>query len=83
MAIQLNDAGYSVMQVLKHDAEIPWTKELVKEHLWKPVQQAMTGKRSSKDPGKLEYPDISETLARHLGQTLGINPPPWPVKEQL
>lgn len=83
VAIQLNDAGFSVMQVLKHDAEIPWTKELAKEHLWRPIQKAMTGKRSSKDTGKLEYPEISETLSRHLAQTLGITPPPWPVKDRL
>lgn len=74
----LNDAGFSVMQVLKHDAEIPWSKELVKEHLWRPIQKAMTGEESSKNPSKLEYPEISETLSRHLAQTLGVSIPPWP-----
>lgn len=79
IAQSLNDAGYSVMRVLRHDAEIPWTEALVKEHLWRPIQKAMTGKVSTKDPKKLEYPEISETLSRHLAQTLdGYEPPPWP-----
>lgn len=78
LAEQLNDAGFSMMRVLKHDAEIPWTEVSVKEHLWRPVQEAMTGKVSTADCDKLEYSDIWEALSRHLAQTLGITPLPWP-----
>ena len=78
LAVVLNDGGFSVMTVLKHDAEIPWTETLVKEHLWRPVQEAMTGKESTTDANKVEYSDIHMALCRHLAQTLGVVCPPFP-----
>jgi hypothetical protein len=36
----LNDAGYDMKKTLKQEVEIPWTTELVKQYLWKPVQEA-------------------------------------------
>lgn len=77
----LNDAGFSVMQVLKHDAEIPWNEHLAKEHLWRPLQTVMTGNESTTDQGRLAYSDIEAVLARHLGEKLGVTLPPWPSEE--
>ena len=42
LAEALNNAGYSVTKVMKHDAEIPWSPNLVKELLWRQVQEIMT-----------------------------------------
>lgn len=81
VANTLNDAGYSVMTTLRHDAEIPWTQHSAKELLWRPVQVAMTGKESSTEPTKLEYPDISETIIRHLSERTGVTLPPWPTRD--
>jgi hypothetical protein len=77
----LNDAGFSVMMTLKHDAEIPWTPERAKELLWRPVQEAMTGNESTADQNKLAYSDIEQVIARHLGQKLGVTLPPFPSEE--
>lgn len=79
----LNDAGFSVMEVMRHDAEIPFTPELVKSLLWKPIQKAMTGEQSTADQSKTAYSDIEEVLARHLSEKLGIELPEWPSKARV
>lgn len=80
IAEQLNDSGYSVMQVMRHDAEIPWTEASVKELLWRPVQRVMLDKESTADCSKLDYPAIAEVITRHLGQSLGVTLPDWPTE---
>ena len=78
VATTLSDAGFDVRAVLKHDAEIPWSKHAVKEYLWRPVQEAMTGKISTTTANTVEYNDICMAITRHLGQKLGVTLPPWP-----
>jgi len=78
----LNLAGLDMRHVIKEEIDIPWTTESAKEYLWRPVQKAMTGKESTTEPNKLEYPEISDAISRHLSQKFGITPPPWPEAEQ-
>lgn len=77
----LNDAGLDMRAVLKQDVELPWTVENAKEYLWRPIQEALTGKRSTTEITTVEPTVIHETLARHLGEKLGIACPPWPCRE--
>ena len=81
LAKVLNDAGYDMRRTLKHDAEIPWTPENAKEFLWRPIQKALTLKRSTTEITTVEPTAIHETLCRHLGQELGVECPPWPSKK--
>lgn len=78
VAETLNDAGYSVMEVMRHDAEIPWNEYRCKELLWRPVQEAMTGHESTTECERLDYSAIEQVIARHLGEKLGVTLPPWP-----
>lgn len=77
----LNDAGFSVMQVMRHDAEIPWTEASVKELLWRPVQRVMVNHESTTDCDKLDYPAIEEVIARHIAQSIGVTLPAWPSEQ--
>lgn len=81
LAEALNDAGLDMRATLKPEAEIPWTTQTVKDHLWRPIQQALTQKRSTTEITTVEPTVIHETLARHLGQKLGVVCPPWPSRE--
>lgn len=81
LAETLNDAGYDMRRTLKPEAEIPWTAASVKEHLWRPVQQAMLDKQSTADADRLEYTAVADVISRHLSAKLGITAPPWPKKE--
>lgn len=80
LADELNDAGMDMKSVLKESVEIPWTMEAVKEHLWRPIQKAVTGKDSTTKPLANEYSEIYEVLSRHLGEKKGIFVP-WPSRE--
>lgn len=78
----LNDAGLDMRAVLKQDVEMPWTVENAKDYLWRPIQQALTGKQSTTEITTVEPTAIHETLARHLGQKLGVVCPPWPKRDR-
>lgn len=80
VAESLNDAGYSVMQVLRHDAEIPWNEYRCKELLWRPVMEAMTDKHSTTECNRTDYAAVEQVIARHLGEKLGVTLPPWPTE---
>jgi len=75
----LNDAGLDMKKVLKEGVDIPWTEVSAKEHLWRPIQKAMTGKKSTKDPLRKDYVEIYETLNRLTSSKFDIYIP-WPVK---
>lgn len=79
LAGSLNSAGLDMRVVLKPSYSIPWTPESVKEHLWRPIQKAMTNKQSTTELNKLdEIDEIHETLMRELGQKFGVEYIPWP-----
>jgi len=77
LAEALNDAGYDMLKTLDKGAEIPWTGPSVKELMWREVQKAMTGKKSTTKPSKAEYIDIYEALNRHISSKFGVTVP-WP-----
>lgn len=75
----LNSAGLDMRRTLKPGTDIPWSPETCKEHLWKPIQLAMTKKESTTESLRQEYSEIYEVLNRHMGQKFGISIP-WPEK---
>lgn len=81
LAQVLNDAGYDMKKTLKPEADIPWTPISCKEFLWRPIQEALTGKASTTEITTIEPTVIHETLCRHLGSKLGITCPEWPSRE--
>lgn len=82
LADSLNDAGYDMRKTLRNDIDIPWTPASVKEHLWRPIQKAMTEKHSTTEITTVEPTAIHEVLSRHLGERLGVTCPPWPKRDQ-
>lgn len=75
LAADLNDAGLDMRKTLREDIEVPWTEELVKDHLWRPIQEAVVNKESTTDLEKQEVDEVYNVLNRHLGQRLGIHTP--------
>lgn len=82
LADALNDAGLDMKKVLRNEIDIPWTSASVKEHLWRPIQVAMTEKQSTTEITTVEPTDIHAVLSRHLGQRIGIQCPEWPKRDQ-
>lgn len=76
----LDEAGLDMKQIVS--VEIPVTEYLVKENLYKPVLEAMTGKLSTTEQDTVEPSQVAETLARHFAQKHGVVLPRWPSREQ-
>lgn len=81
LAQELNEAGYDMKKVLKPSVDISWTKENIKEYIWKPIQEALKLKKSSTELTTAEVSQVWEVINRHLGEKLGIHVP-FPSVEQ-
>lgn len=78
LADELNLSGLDMRTVLKPEIDIPWSKETVKEYLWRPVMKIQCIKKSTTEMDTKEVKEVYETLNRHLGEKLHIHVP-WPV----
>lgn len=87
LAEELNKAGLDMKVVLKPEVDIPWTAQMVKEFLWRPIQKAYIGKQSTTELEKVkEIDEIYEILNRHLAQKFGefgLENVPFPSLENL
>lgn len=72
LADELNDGGLDMRGVLKSWVAIPWSKESVKEFLWKPIQELQLRKRSTTELNTKDVDKIYMTLMRHLGEKFGV-----------
>lgn len=72
LAEQLNEAGLDMRKTLKPSVDIPWLKESVKDYLWRPVQEAVMGKKSTTELTTKDIDKVFEILNRHLGEKFGI-----------
>lgn len=74
VAQALNDAGYPIRKTLaRYSAELDWSKDSVKEVIWRPVQEALLHKRSTTELRKQEdITTIYEHVNRFLAQ-MGIH----------
>lgn len=82
VAEALNDSGQDMRHFFKEDAEIPWNLELVKSHIWKPIQKLVIDKDSTTEATTTDYNKVYEVLHRHLAQKHGITVL-WPTHEDL
>jgi hypothetical protein len=68
----LNDAGLDMKAVLKPNISIPWTPEMTKEHIWKPVQNIMLDKDSTTELSTTDIDAIYQVISRHLAEKFGV-----------
>ena len=84
IATTLNDAGLDIRAVLKQEIEIPWTKDTVKEYLWKPVMKLAVGKQSTRELDKVgEIERVWDVVMRHLSQNHHIEYIPFPNNQSV
>lgn len=68
LAESLNEAGLDMRKVLKPSIEIPWTRYMVKEFLWKAVLKQRTGKETTTEMTRNEVDDILDILNAFVAQ---------------
>lgn len=81
VAETLNDAGLDMRKVLKPEVEIPWSKNTVKEYLWKPIQKIQLQKKSTTELSTKDIDLIYDTMNRHLAKH-GVHEP-FPSIEEI
>ena len=77
----LNDAGFDFRTFIKEGYPVPFNEALVKEHIWGPVQRAITGFDSSTKPNAKQYTEIYDALNTKMCEH-GLFCP-WPCVDTL
>lgn len=73
LAKALNDAGLEPRKVLKSTYNFQWTKEMIHDAVWVPIQKALFGTTSTRSLKKLEQIDaIHSLIMRELGEKHGL-----------
>ena len=67
IATEMNLAGYDLRETLPK-VDIPWSKDLVKEAIWKPIQLAWLKKESTIELTKSEVTEVYEIVNRWLSE---------------
>jgi len=75
LAEAFQDAGLDARAVFKPEADIPVTADMVKELMWKPVQEMITKKKKTSKLNTEEVSMIYETMNKHLSEKFGIHVP--------
>lgn len=68
VAEKLNEAGITFRDFFKDGIEIPWTMQIVKDNVWRPVQEAVTGHESTTKPITAQYPEIYDYVNQKLAE---------------
>lgn len=82
LAEELNAAGFDMRKVIRDGVDIPWSAYNVKENLWRPVQEAQLGKKSTTKLTTKEIDVIFDTVNRVIGERTGIHVP-FPSIDQV
>lgn len=84
LADELNGAGLDMKVVLKPSIDISWTKDNIKEYIWKPIMYSLYQKKSTtKLLKKSEIDGVWKEISRHLADKLGFTCPPFPSEEEI
>lgn len=82
LAKSLNDAGLEPRKVLKPDYNLQWTKEMIHDNIWIPIQEAMYKTNSTTFLHKQEQIDkIHSIINRELGEKFNLEYIPFPTSE--
>jgi len=82
LATELNNAGFDMRKVIREGIDIPWSKDTVKEYLWRPVQKVMFGKKSTTQLKTTDIDKIFDVVNRHIGERTGVHVE-FPSAEEL
>jgi hypothetical protein len=69
----LNDAGWDMKTTLKPSVDIPWTPDMVKEYLWRPIQKIITDVESTTELETSDVDLIYKVLDRHIASKFGVS----------
>ena len=62
----------------KGEMSAPWSRESIKNEIWRPIQKALTEHESTTKPSPQEYVEIFDFIVKAFGDK-GLTLPAWPV----
>lgn len=74
LADELNNAGLDMRKTLKPHVEIAWSKDTVKEYLWRPIQKIQLVKKSTTQLSTTDIDKVFDTLNMFMARK-GIHVP--------
>ena len=81
LADALNGAGLDMRKVLKPSVDIPWTKDSIKELMFKPIAKAMFNVDSTTELDTKQISEVYEVMNRHTQEKLEVGIM-WPHEEE-
>lgn len=79
IAEELRERGITFEMFFKEGFEVPWTADIVKDNIWRPVQIAIFKEESTTKPTAQDYNDIYDSIhIKLLDWDIDI---PWPSEE--
>jgi hypothetical protein len=78
LADELNSAGLEQKVVLSQWIDVQWSKDSVKEVLWKPILKVLSEKSSTTEMDTKEPSEVYEHLVRFFGEKFDLEIPNWP-----
>ena len=78
----LNSAGkyhVTLSPIDRSEIEYPWNLFRIKEHIYKPTLEAMTGKTSTEDQKSVNPSEVALVINKHFGD-IGLVCPDWPSR---
>ena len=78
IASELNEQGITFEQFFKAGVEVPWSRDIVKDNIWRPVQKVICKCDSTTKPTTEQYQQIFDPINLKLSNW-GISIP-WPSK---
>ena len=69
----LNDAGLDQRKVLKPSIDIPWTTESTKNHLFRPIMEAMFEINSTRKLERKQVSEVYDVLNENISTRYGVH----------
>ncbi len=78
----LNDAGWDMKRALRAEINIPWTKDSFIDLVYRPVQEAMYGIESTREPDTKQMSQVVEVIIREMATRTGVSVA-WPSEDSM
>lgn len=70
---ELNVHGMDMKKTVRQDLEIPWTEWGVKFYLWRPIQEALFGTKSTTELSTKDIDKIYDILNKTIAERTGVS----------
>ena len=81
LADELNDRGLDMRKTLKDDVDIPWSGDLIKEHIWRTIQESKLGIKSTTKLSRNQVSEVYDVINRHMVDRFDVFVP-WPCEKR-